>query len=155
MMELPRPDKFDPEKESTRFGWLLYGTEEEMYEIHGGCGFCKKLLHVVSQITYCTARLQQDVESPMMPVTIRFLQTELMQMRQWSSETNDWEMAKANPPIIDLVRQQPPDYKIESPTFMTDVTAEAWRIAALLYLQCRALRYVAIFLIRCTYSDGG
>ncbi|KAF4462609.1 hypothetical protein FALBO_10570, partial [Fusarium albosuccineum] len=36
MMELPSPATLNPEVEASRFGWLLYGTEKDMFEIHGG-----------------------------------------------------------------------------------------------------------------------
>ncbi|KAK4073710.1 transcriptional regulator family: Fungal Specific TF [Trichoderma harzianum] len=142
MTPLKSPYTFDPQKESSRFGWLLYGNMEDMYEIHGGCGFSKKLLHSLSQISYLAARLYQDPESPVAPLTARFLLAELLQMRQWSSapDAAPWEEAKNLPQTIEMVRAAPEGYVIESACHMTEVTAEAWRIAAIIYLQCRALR---------------
>lgn len=140
MMPLTAPKDFDPQIEASRFGWLLYGKESEMYEIHGGCGFSKKLLHVVSQITYCAARLQQEPESPIAPMTMQFLLDELIEMKQWSSESRSWKSAKEGAHTIEWVRSQPPDFKINNSSDMTDVTAEAWRFAVIVYLQCRALR---------------
>lgn len=144
MLPLLASEDFDPQKEASRFGWLLYGTEQEMYEIHGGCGFSKKLLHVMSQITYCAARVQQEDASPFAPMTAQYLLEELQKMRQWSSarrESRGWESAKTGHQIIDWVRTLPDPYTIGTSDDMTDVTAEAWRIAAIIYLQCRALRY--------------
>ncbi|KAM4062882.1 fungal specific transcription factor [Hirsutella rhossiliensis] len=140
MMKLPSPSTFDPECETSRFGWLLYGTERDMYQIHGGCGFSKKLLHMMSQITYCAARLQQDPENIVVPTTSQYLHAELVQMRQWSSESKDWESAKAGPSITEWVRSVPDGFTITSSSDMTDVTAEAWRLTAIVYLQCRVLR---------------
>ena len=140
MMRLPAPDSFDPEHEASRFGWLLYGTEQDMYQIHGGCGFSKKLLHMMSQITYCAARLRQDPENIVVPMTTQYLLQELDQMRQWSSESKDWETAKVGPSVIQWVRSLPDDFIIKSSADMTDVTAEAWRLTAIIYLQCRVLR---------------
>ncbi|KAL6696554.1 fungal-specific transcription factor domain-containing protein [Trichoderma pleuroticola] len=142
MTPLQSPFTFNPEKESSRFGWLLYGNMEDMYEIHGGCGFSKKLLHSLSQISYLAARLYQDPESPVAPLTARFLLEELLEMRQWSSAVDaaPWEAAKHLPQTIEMVRAAPKGYVIESACHMTEVTAEAWRIAAMIYLQCRALR---------------
>ncbi|CAI6098060.1 unnamed protein product [Clonostachys chloroleuca] len=140
MMPLISPHELDPQKEASRFGWLLYGTEKEMYEIHGGCGFSKKLLHVVSQITYCAARLQQEPESPITPMTIQFLLDELQEMRQWSSESRSWDTAKKGYQTIVWVQQQPDGFTINTSADMTDVTAETWRIAVIVYLQCRGLR---------------
>ncbi|KAG6096451.1 hypothetical protein E4U14_007961 [Claviceps sp. LM454 group G7] len=140
MSPLPSPEEFNVEREASRFGWLLYGTERDMYQIHGGCGFSKKLLHIFSQVTYCAARLRQDAESPVVPMTADYIQQELLGMRQWSPESQDWEAVKASHAIMEWVRQQPPGYKIDDNPVMTDVTAEAWRIAAMLYLLCRVFR---------------
>ncbi|KND90546.1 hypothetical protein TOPH_04765, partial [Tolypocladium ophioglossoides CBS 100239] len=140
MMRLPAPDSFNPEHEASRFGWLLYGTERDMYQIHGGCGFSKKLLHMISQITYCAARLQQDQNNIVVPMTVQYLLQELDQMRQWSSESKDWETAKTEPSVTEWVRSVPDGYVISSPGDMTDVTAEAWRLTAIIYLRCRVLR---------------
>ncbi|TFB07765.1 hypothetical protein CCMA1212_000570 [Trichoderma ghanense] len=142
MTTLPPPSTFDPEREAARFGWLLYGDMKDMYEIHGGCGFSKKLLHSFSQITYCSARLYQDPESSVIPLTAKFLLSELLDMRQWSSapNSNPWEVAKTQQQTIEMVRAAQEGYVIDSASAMTEVTAEAWRIAAIVYLQCRALR---------------
>lgn len=140
MMPLPSPETFEPEREASRFGWLLYGTESDMYQIHGGCGFSKKLLHIISQITYCAARMQQDPGSFVVPVTARYLRRELTQMRQWSNESKDWKEVKSGPPVISWVRTLRDEYVIDSSADMTDVTAEAWRLTALIYLQCRVMR---------------
>ncbi|KAG5982958.1 hypothetical protein E4U55_001058 [Claviceps digitariae] len=140
MSSLPSPDVFDAAKDASRFGWLLYGNEKDMYQVHGGCGFSKKLLHIFSQVTYCAARLHQDAESPVVPVTAEYIHQELLRMRQWSPESQDWEVAKNSAAVIEWVRRQPPGYKIDENPTMTDVTAEAWRITAMLYLLCRVCR---------------
>jgi hypothetical protein len=141
MMGLPSPATMNPETEASRFSWLLYGTETDLFEIHGGCGFSKKLLHTLSQVTYCAARLQQEPESTIVPITAKFLLRELSTMRQWSREGNDWQEAQKVPQTIDWVREKADDVIIDSNKDMTDVTAEAWRIAAIIYFQCRLLRY--------------
>ncbi|KAH7227938.1 fungal-specific transcription factor domain-containing protein [Fusarium oxysporum] len=140
MMALPSPETFNPEAEAGRFSWLLYGTEKDMFEIHGGCGFSKKLLHLMSQVTYCAGRLQQEPESTIVPITAKFLLRELSEMRQWSREGKDWELARKYPPTIDWVRDKADEVIIDSNQIMTEVTAEAWRIAAIIYYQCRLLR---------------
>ncbi|KAF5020790.1 hypothetical protein F66182_7177 [Fusarium sp. NRRL 66182] len=140
MMALPSPATMNPEAEASRFSWLLYGTEKDMFEIHGGCGFSKKLLHIMSQVTYCAARLQQEPESAIVPITARYLNRELSEMRQWSREGVRWEIAREHPQTIDWVRSKADDEIIDSNQDMTDVTAEAWRIAAIIYYQCRLLR---------------
>jgi hypothetical protein len=140
MMRLPSPEDLDPEQEASRFGWLLYGTEHEMYEIHGGCGFSRKLLYTISQVTYCAARILQEPNSSIMPVTARYLQRELTEMCQWSSEGGQDGTAKDPLQPILWLRERPDDYVINTHGEMTDATAEAWRIAIFIYLQCRVLR---------------
>ncbi|KAH7228559.1 fungal-specific transcription factor domain-containing protein [Fusarium redolens] len=139
MMALPAPNAMNPEKESDRFRWLTYGSEKDMYEIHGGCGFSKKLLHLMSQVTYCAARLQQEPESVMVPITAKFILRILEEMPQWSREGKDWWTARNGRPTIEWVREAD-GMKIDSSQIMTEVTAEAWRIAAIIYYQCRLLR---------------
>ncbi|KAG7408424.1 hypothetical protein Forpe1208_v012031 [Fusarium oxysporum f. sp. rapae] len=139
MMALPAPETMNPEEESDRFRWLTYGSEKDMYEIHGGCGFSKRLLHVMSQVTYCAARLQQEPESVVDPYTAKILLRILEGMRQWSREGKDWETAQNGGPTIEWVREVD-GMKIDSSQIMTEVTAEAWRIAAIIYYQCRLLR---------------
>ena len=114
MSALPHSNQFEAQKEASRFGWLLYGTEKDMYEIHGGCGFSKKLLHILSQITYCAARLQQEAESPIIPMTANSLHDVLLQMRQWSPESKPWEAAQSGPAVIDWVRTQPEGFEIDT-----------------------------------------
>ncbi|OBS15806.1 hypothetical protein FPOA_13415 [Fusarium poae] len=140
MMELPDPTTMNPEIESNRLNWLIYGTEKDMLEIHGGCGFSKKLLHTMSQVTYCAARLQQEPESIIVPITAGFLMRTLTDMRQWSREGKSWEQCRQHPQTITRVRDAADNVIISSKEDMTDVTAEAWRIAAIIYHQCRLLR---------------
>jgi hypothetical protein len=141
MMALPPPATMNPETEASRFSWLLYGTEKDMFEIHGGCGFSRKLLHIMSQVTYCAARLHQEPESTIVPITAKYLIRELSEMRQWSREGRNWEEAQKHPQTVDWVRDKTDDVIVDSSEDMTDVTAEAWRIAAIIYFQCRLLRY--------------
>ncbi|KAK7575135.1 hypothetical protein V3481_017100 [Fusarium oxysporum f. sp. vasinfectum] len=133
------PDTMNPEEESVKFSWLTYGSEKDMYEIHGGCGLSKKLLHIMSQVTYCAARLRQEPKSVVVPVTAKIILRILEEMRQWSREGKDWETAQNGRPTIERVREVD-GMKIDSSQIMTEVTAEAWRIAAIIYYQCRLLR---------------
>ncbi|PWI64525.1 hypothetical protein PCL_09574 [Purpureocillium lilacinum] len=89
MLPLPSMSEFQPEQEVERFSWLLHGTRLSGLEIHGGCGFCRRLLHLISQITYCAARLKQEPESLVVPVTGEYLFEELINMTQWSSDSAD------------------------------------------------------------------
>ncbi|KAJ6783549.1 hypothetical protein PWT90_10636 [Aphanocladium album] len=141
MMPLPPTSTFDPIAEAARFGFLLYGTEREMYEIHGGCGFSKRLLHIFSQVAYCAARMLQDGETPIVPVTAQMLYDQLMDLRQWSGEYGSWEAAQTSTSQpIEWIRQTDETYVVQNADEMTEVTAEAWRLAGMVYLQCRLLR---------------
>lgn len=140
MMPLPLPADFKFVAEAARFSWLLYGTPKEMHQIHGGCGFSKYLLHIFSQITCCAARLNQDPQSPVVPKTAEHLLVMLHDLRQWSDESTAWEDAKSKAPPVSWIRSVADDYVIRTSEEMTDVTAEAWRVAGLLYLQCRLMR---------------
>mgnify|MGYP004721926163 CR=1 FL=1 len=136
------PPTMDPEAEAGRFSWLIYGTEKDVSEIHGGCGFSQKLLHMMSQITYCAARLQQDPNSRVVPITARMLEKQLSSMHQWSreAETENQSVAEKRSQTIEWVRLRPVNEVINSSQDMTIVTAEAWRITVMIYLQCRLLR---------------
>ncbi|KAL7924811.1 fungal-specific transcription factor domain-containing protein [Trichoderma austrokoningii] len=142
MTPLPSPRTFDPVKEANRFGWLLYGNNQDMYEIHGGCGFSKKLLHCMSQITFCSARLNQCPESPVVPITIQYIFSELLDMKQWSNLplSTPFEDTQTHSQVIEWIRAAPEGYIVGNTTEMTEATGEAWRVTAIIYLQCRALR---------------
>ncbi|KAJ4161587.1 uncharacterized protein LMH87_007618 [Akanthomyces muscarius] len=140
MMPLPPIDTFDPIAETKCFGFLLYGSEADMYEIHGGCGFSKRVLHIFSQVAYCSLRILQDAETPIVPITAQMLYEQLLQLHQWSGEYDSWEAAKSRPQPIEWIRQTDENYVIQEAKEMTEVTAEAWRIAGIVYLQCRLFR---------------
>jgi hypothetical protein len=40
-----------------QFGWLLYGNSDEIYRIHGSCGFCPKIMHAFVKITHFSAQM--------------------------------------------------------------------------------------------------
>ncbi|KAK4077970.1 hypothetical protein Purlil1_12168 [Purpureocillium lilacinum] len=104
MMALPSPVDLYPVGEVRRYMWLLQGMVEASCEIHGGCGLSRKLLHMISQITYCAARLQQDCDSLVVPFTAQFLHKQLEEMRQWSSEP---EADQSGPARIEIPRDNP------------------------------------------------
>lgn len=140
MMALSSPDTFDYLNEAARFNWLLYGSEKDAFEIHGGCGFSKRLLHAISQVTCFAARLQQEPKSILLPRMASQLKDQIMNMRQWSPESISFTLSQKTPQPIVWVRQVNSEYRISTPGEMTDVTAEAWRLGVMLYLQCRLLR---------------
>ncbi|KAJ6779597.1 hypothetical protein PWT90_08513 [Aphanocladium album] len=123
MIPLPPKATFDPIAEAARFGFLLYGTEREI------------------QVAYCAARMLQDGETPIVPVTAQMLYDQLMDLRQWSGEYGSWEAAQTSTSQpIEWIRQRDETYIVQNADEMTEVTAEAWRLAGMVYLQCRLLR---------------
>jgi hypothetical protein len=142
MMELTKPEDFMPVEEIQRYEWLLDDTPEGMLEIQGGCGFSKKLLVVFSNITHLAGMMLQEPRNFSTPMTIQYQLRKLQSMKQWSRETDSFQDASEQSHHIEWVRKVAWEYRIENTRDMTNVTAECWRIAAILYLQCRALRHV-------------
>lgn len=140
MMPLPALATFDPIAETSRFGFLLYGSKADMFEIHGGCGFSKRVLYVFNQVSYCSTRLLQDGETPIVPVAADLLYDQLLNLHQWSSEYETWEDAQSKRQPIEWIRETDESYIVQEAEVMTEVTAEAWRLAAMVYLQCRLFR---------------
>ncbi|XWX00701.1 hypothetical protein V2A60_008722 [Cordyceps javanica] len=124
MMSVSPLATFDPIAETSRFGFLLHGSEADLYEIHGGCGFSRRLLHIFSQVTLCSTRMLQDAETPIVPVTAEALYDHLMEMHQWSGEYDSWEAANSKPQPIEWIRLTDENYVIKEAKQMTEVTAE-------------------------------
>ncbi|TQV89996.1 zinc finger-like protein [Cordyceps javanica] len=124
MMSVSPLATFNPIAETSRFGFLLHGSEADLYEIHGGCGFSRRLLHIFSQVTHCSTRMLQDAETPIVPVTAEALYDHLMKMHQWSGEYDSWEAANSKPQAIEWIRQTDENYVIKEAKQMTEVTAE-------------------------------
>lgn len=130
-------ETFDSDEEGKRFQWLWYGALDE---IHGGCGFSKKLLHTIGRITWITAAL---VHKSYWVVGGDHCMKVLRNLKQVNSEMENDSSPFEGQPIY-AVRGKPEGYVIKEPDEMTSVTAEAWRIAAIAYLQCRLWRYVSL-----------
>jgi hypothetical protein len=141
MDDLPRAETFDTKSQQKRFGWLMYGTEQDVDEIHGGCGFSKRLLYTISQITLLATILQHNPSSRLDSVGVKILR-ELRRMKQWSRESRKVNPAGSDesPTSMTNIRIRPSDYRITESAEMIEVTAEAWRFATIAYLQCRLLR---------------
>jgi hypothetical protein len=126
-------ESFDVTKEGHRFQWLWFGN---LNEIHGGCGFSKKLLHTIGRITWITAAVS---DNPAFAVVGEHCLRMLENLEQVNSES-DFLLAPHGSQPIEAIRERPQGYIIEKPEEMTAVTAEAWRLAAIAYLQCRMMR---------------
>lgn len=126
MASFPSPPMVNPEIEVSKFNWILLGTEEDLREIHEVCGISRKMLHLIGQVTYCSARLQQEPRSIVVPITAKYLNRGLFETQQRTVS----------------MRKQKDDVRNDPKQTTTNLATEAWRIAAVIYLQCRLLRYV-------------
>lgn len=90
----------------------LVGPIADMFEMHGGCGFSKRLLHIFSQVAYCSTRMLQDGKTPVVPVTAEFLYDQLMKMHQWSTEYESWNAAKSRHQPIECIPQTVKSYVV-------------------------------------------
>ncbi|KAI0150759.1 hypothetical protein GGR57DRAFT_182289 [Xylariaceae sp. FL1272] len=125
--------------ENTRgkFGWLLYGTQREVHEIHGACGYSPKLLHIWAQITHLSAKFAQHSDDDIIPLLAQKLLDKLEHLVQNS------ELSRGFSSSVDLLEACVLNERgvIEEPWQMVALGADCWKIAAQVYLLCRLLRY--------------
>lgn len=140
MRLLPSPESLNPEEESDRFSHMFDGfSKDQAFEIQVASGCSVMVLHIISQTTYSTARLQQEPGSIVIPRTAYYLEKELLEMSQWDRSVMTWEESKQRPPPIEWIRSLQ-DTVINSSHRVTVVIAEMCRVTGLIYLQCRLLR---------------
>lgn len=114
-------------------------SKDQAFEIQVASGCSVMVLHIISQTTYSTARLQQEPGSIVIPRTAYYLEKELLEMSQWDRSVMTWEESKQRPPPIEWIRSLQ-DTVINSSHRVTVVIAEMCRVTGLIYLQCRLLR---------------
>lgn len=133
-----------------QFRWLLQGSHVNRSRIHGGCGMSPALLYHFAEITHMAAHHRDDpVDSDMItePLASR-MRDELKQLCQWYEHENEHDPDSVTRVSIDvrtirkLLDSDHVDAAgaINSKPGMTASAAEAWRLAAIIYLQCRVLR---------------
>ncbi|KAK1976976.1 hypothetical protein LZ30DRAFT_602334 [Colletotrichum cereale] len=132
--------------DNRQFAWLLQGSKLNVYRVHGGCGMSPKLLYIFSQITHTSAVLWADPENSefiVKPSTDGLLE-ELRNLRQWTDTASSLaasrsDSSKDNLHPRDLLSSIKLDKHglIMDRNSMTEITAEAWRLAAVIYLRCR------------------
>lgn len=135
-----------------QFAWLLQGSEHEARKIHGGCGMSRTLLHRFSQISYMSALLCEDPENSEFVIKpgVDRLREELGNLRQWTEPASEF-LSSAGPRTDSPSDTPHPrdllssihldrDGVVKDKEAMTVVTAEAWRLAAIVYLRCRLER---------------
>ncbi|KAK1994997.1 hypothetical protein LX36DRAFT_583312 [Colletotrichum falcatum] len=133
-----------------QFAWLLQGSEHDVHRVHGGCGMSPKLLHRFSQITHMSAFLwanPEDSEFVIKPGADKLLE-ELRNFHQWTDAASPSSPSRpANfrdnnlypRDLLSSIRLSKHGLIMDRKS-MTEVTAEAWRLAAVIYLRCRLER---------------
>ncbi|KAK2006736.1 hypothetical protein LZ32DRAFT_543308 [Colletotrichum eremochloae] len=132
-----------------QFAWLLQGLEHDVNRVHGVCGMSPKLLHHFSQITHMSAFLSADPENSefiIKPSADRRLE-ELRNLHQWTDAASS--LAASRPDsfrdklhprdLLSSIRLDEHGIIMDRKS-MTETTAEAWRLAAIIYLRCRLER---------------
>ncbi|KAK0377738.1 hypothetical protein CLIM01_04893 [Colletotrichum limetticola] len=143
----------DSKDTGEQFSWLCQGTEPETRRIHGGCGMSPILLSRFAQITQLAAWLWEDPSSNdfHMKSSSKIVRQDLGRLHQWtqpaaespsssattrSDQSRDTSDKRA---IEDRIKRNDFGLVMDAES-MTEVTAEAWRLAALIYLRCRLER---------------
>ncbi|KAK2735816.1 hypothetical protein FQN57_001093 [Myotisia sp. PD_48] len=119
------------------FKWLLAGTERETRQIQGGTGLCPKLLHILSQITYLTAMLKEDLSTAPI-ITASTIEIRLQNFHQWSELSDRCQTVEA---LLASCKLELDDKgNVQTPTRVTELTGQTWVSTAQIYLHCRFFR---------------
>lgn len=126
--------------DNNRFQWLLlHSAEATSRKVHGACGCSPRLLHMFALITNLAALIGDHHDSIFIPASAEVIAQELDEHRQWSElKSEDHGSTEALLHACDL--RLNPQGVVTDKASMTDLTAEAWRLAATIYLQCRFYR---------------
>ncbi|KAK2044182.1 hypothetical protein LZ31DRAFT_466863 [Colletotrichum somersetense] len=135
--------------DNRQFAWLLQGSEHDVHRVHGGCGMSPTLLYRFSQITYMSAFLRaypENSEFVIKPGADKLLE-ELRSLHQWTDASSslaasrpDSFRGKLHPcDVLSSIKLDKHGIIMDRSS-MTEVTAEAWRLAAIIYLRCRLER---------------
>jgi Fungal specific transcription factor domain len=118
--------------------WLLEGGREEALTIYGGTGVSPKLLHVFGQITELCVMLGKDLKSTMLVHGADGIQRVIKNLRQTSEASEGYSSPEDLLAATELNLDS--SGLVNNEKDVTDLTAEAWRQAALIYLRCRFFR---------------
>ncbi|OHE90521.1 hypothetical protein CORC01_14190 [Colletotrichum orchidophilum] len=153
ILALPMAPLDSRNTEKRQFAWLLQGSELDAHRIHGGCGMSPTLLHHFSIITHLAAWLWEDPDNNgfYMNPGVKTLHEKLSKLRQWTQPASESPSPSATSrsdqsrdisdpsSLLDNIKRN--EYGlITDAESMTEVTAEAWRLAAIIYLRCRLER---------------
>ncbi|GKT46568.1 uncharacterized protein ColSpa_06749 [Colletotrichum spaethianum] len=135
--------------DNRQFAWLLQGSEHDVHRVHGGCGMSPRLLHRFSHITHMSAFLAGNPEDSEFVIKLGAdaVLEELGNLCQWteapsSSAASRLDSSRDTSHPRDLLSSIKLDKHglVMDRNSMTEATAEAWRLAAIIYLRCRLLR---------------
>ncbi|PGH15722.1 hypothetical protein AJ80_05430 [Polytolypa hystricis UAMH7299] len=118
------------------YGWLMEGEERELQKIFGGTGLCPKLLHTFAQITHLCALMADTTDSRIYPLGAKTIADRLAKLCQWSELSEGYETPEE---LFDSCTLDANGH-VQTIVKVTELTAEAWRAAAQIYLQCRFFR---------------
>lgn len=117
-------------------GWLVEGDKRETYKIFGGTGLCPRLLHMFAQISQLCARAVEDPNSQVYLEAAKVIHERLGRLRQWSEISDGYQSAEE---LFDSCTLDSSSH-VQTVAKVTELTAEAWRTAAQIYLVCRFFR---------------
>ncbi|KAK7414009.1 hypothetical protein QQX98_007120 [Neonectria punicea] len=148
MAKLPSEREFSAHQSSARFGWLLAGTEVDVKAINSDCGMSRRLLHNWSEITRFAAMIQHypvdnsrvPFESSTLAASAASLCKELDGQRPCIKEERFWAPCQRARVAIDPNTWRLRLDVVQTVEDMTQVTADAWMFAAILYFYCRVYR---------------
>ncbi|KAB8336717.1 hypothetical protein FH972_021026 [Carpinus fangiana] len=120
------------------YGWLLQGSAAEIRCIHNGTGLCPKLLHMMAQVTFLSARLQRHPDSIVYAQVALHLLSRLDRLRQHSELSPGYPSSSALFEASTLSLS--PDGKVSSPAILVDLIGQSWISSTELYARCRLFR---------------
>ncbi|KAK6515743.1 hypothetical protein TWF281_004333 [Arthrobotrys megalospora] len=118
------------------YSWLMGGSTKELTTIEGNTGMCARVLYTLQQITYITGLFAQDVRTEVWPKVAGKIRTRLERIQQWS------ELSPGYPHAQELLDACILDENglVQTKAEATDLIAESYIQAALIYLECRFFR---------------
>ncbi|TGJ64117.1 hypothetical protein EYR41_010193 [Orbilia oligospora] len=119
------------------YSWLMSGTETEVTKIEGNTGMCAKVLYTLARITYMTGMFAKNpCKTEVWPTFAGKIRTELERVRQWSDLSEGYSHAQE---LLDACILDE-NGLVKTKEEATDLTAQTYIQAALIYLECRFFR---------------
>ncbi|KAK6342520.1 hypothetical protein TWF718_007923 [Orbilia javanica] len=122
--------------EECPYTWLWRGNERKLTRIEGNTGMCPKVLFILGQITYVAGKHAKEPRSNVWLNVGNKLRGRLESTRQWSELSNGYPDAKK---LLDSCILDENGF-VRTKEEVTDLIAESYVRAALIYLECRLFR---------------